>query len=133
MTTIAAGTKLGVYEVVGPIGSGGMGTVYRTRDTRLPREAAIKGISMNARWSADGRQLIFVKANTLEMQTVDVDTSKGFQAGNPRRLFAAPPPLIGVNWTLSPDGKRFLFATTPNGGRTAPFTVVLNWPAALRK
>ena len=40
--TLAAGAKLGVYEIVGPIGAGGMGTVYRARDTRLPRDAAIK-------------------------------------------------------------------------------------------
>ncbi len=31
-----------MFEIVGPIGAGGMGTVYRARDTRLPREAAIK-------------------------------------------------------------------------------------------
>ena len=41
-SSLAAGTKLGVYEIVGPIGAGGMGTVYRSRDTRLPRDAAIK-------------------------------------------------------------------------------------------
>lgn len=40
--TLAAGARLGVYEIVGPIGAGGMGTVYRARDTRLPRDAAIK-------------------------------------------------------------------------------------------
>ena len=40
--SLAAGAKLGVYEIVGPIGAGGMGTVYRARDTRLPRDAAIK-------------------------------------------------------------------------------------------
>ena len=39
---LAAGTKLGMFEIVGPIGAGGMGTVYRARDTRLPRDAAIK-------------------------------------------------------------------------------------------
>jgi serine/threonine-protein kinase len=36
------GQRLGVYEVVGPIGAGGMGEVYRARDTRLHREVALK-------------------------------------------------------------------------------------------
>jgi len=40
--TIQAGTKLGPYEVVGAIGAGGMGEVYRARDTRLGRDVAIK-------------------------------------------------------------------------------------------
>jgi len=39
---LAAGTKLGPYEVVGPIGAGGMGEVYRARDTRLERCVAVK-------------------------------------------------------------------------------------------
>ena len=36
------GTRLGVFEVLGPIGAGGMGEVYRARDTRLGRDVAIK-------------------------------------------------------------------------------------------
>jgi serine/threonine protein kinase len=39
---LAAGTKLGPYEIVAPIGAGGMGEVYRARDTKLQREVAIK-------------------------------------------------------------------------------------------
>jgi eukaryotic-like serine/threonine-protein kinase len=39
---IAAGTKLGPYEIVAPIGAGGMGEVYRARDTRLERDVAVK-------------------------------------------------------------------------------------------
>ena len=39
---LSAGSKLGPYEIVSPIGAGGMGEVYRARDTRLGREVAIK-------------------------------------------------------------------------------------------
>ncbi len=39
---LAPGTRLGPYEVGAPIGKGGMGEVYRARDTKLDREVAIK-------------------------------------------------------------------------------------------
>jgi Tol biopolymer transport system component len=40
--TLAAGTRLGPYEILAPIGAGGMGEVYRAKDPRLGREVAIK-------------------------------------------------------------------------------------------
>src|ERR1700719_4575362 len=39
---LASGTRLGPYEILAPIGAGGMGEVYRAKDTKLDREVAIK-------------------------------------------------------------------------------------------
>src|SRR5579863_10629121 len=39
---LVSGTKLGPYEIIAPLGAGGMGEVYRARDTRLQRTVAIK-------------------------------------------------------------------------------------------
>jgi serine/threonine protein kinase len=41
---LSAGTKLGPYEIVAPIGAGGMGEVYRAHDTKLGRDVAIKAL-----------------------------------------------------------------------------------------
>ena len=39
---LAAGTRLGVFEILAPLGKGGMGEVYRAKDTKLEREVAVK-------------------------------------------------------------------------------------------
>ena len=39
---LASGTRLGVYEVLSAIGAGGMGEVYKARDTKLLRDVAVK-------------------------------------------------------------------------------------------
>ncbi|HEV8609304.1 MAG TPA: protein kinase [Thermoanaerobaculia bacterium] len=52
---LAAGSKFGVYSILGPIGSGGMGEVYRAFDTRLGREVAVK--TLPAAFSRDPERL----------------------------------------------------------------------------
>jgi serine/threonine protein kinase len=51
--TLEAGTRLGPYEIVSLLGKGGMGEVYKARDTRLERDVAIK--VLRSEWSGDPR------------------------------------------------------------------------------
>src|SRR5580658_4899258 len=52
----AAGTKLGPYEITGAIGAGGMGEVYRARDTRLDRTVAIKVLPAHLAETPEAKQ-----------------------------------------------------------------------------
>src|SRR5689334_11547900 len=53
--TLSAGSKLGPYEILGQIGAGGMGEVWRARDPRLGRDVAIKVLP--ASFSSDAERL----------------------------------------------------------------------------
>ena len=52
---LAPGTRLGPYEILAPLGAGGMGEVYRARDTRLDREVAVKVLPAHLAQDADAR------------------------------------------------------------------------------
>jgi eukaryotic-like serine/threonine-protein kinase len=53
MPTLASGQRLGAYEIVAPLGAGGMGEVYRARDTRLNRPVAVKVLPASIAASPD--------------------------------------------------------------------------------
>jgi Tol biopolymer transport system component/predicted Ser/Thr protein kinase len=53
---LTSGTKLGPYEVVSPLGAGGMGEVYRARDTRLDRTVAIKVLPVHLSDKAEAKE-----------------------------------------------------------------------------
>jgi serine/threonine protein kinase/Tol biopolymer transport system component len=63
--TLAAGTRLGPYEIVGPLGAGGMGEVYKARDTRLERSVAIKVLPQHLSASPEVRQRFEREAKTI--------------------------------------------------------------------
>src|SRR5262245_28761095 len=53
MNMLGAGTRLGNYEILVPLGAGGMGEVYRERDTRFERDVAIKVLPAEFAHDAD--------------------------------------------------------------------------------
>jgi serine/threonine protein kinase len=62
---LSAGTRLGPYELVAPIGAGGMGEVYRAKDTRLERTVAIKVLPTHLSSSPESRQRFEREARTI--------------------------------------------------------------------
>src|SRR5512142_3134939 len=62
---VSAGSRLGPYEVLSPIGAGGMGEVYKARDTRLDRTVAIKVLPAHLSSSMDVRQRFEREAKTI--------------------------------------------------------------------
>jgi Tol biopolymer transport system component len=63
--TLAAGTRLGPYEILAPIGAGGMGEVYKAKDTRLGRDVAVKVLPTHMSSSAELRQRLEREAKTI--------------------------------------------------------------------
>lgn len=91
------GRRLGHYEVLGPLGEGGMGCVYRARDTRLRREVAIKMIA--------------------ESLTEDPDAYTRF-AREARLLAALNHPNVASIYGLEQDGERRFIAMELVQGET---------------
>jgi eukaryotic-like serine/threonine-protein kinase len=82
------------------------------------------------RWRGDGRELFYL-APDGKMMAVEVTASPEFRGGTPAPLFQTPSGTIVGDVTS--DGKRFLLVTPVGPSASAPFTVVLNWTAALKK
>jgi serine/threonine protein kinase len=100
---LAPGTRLGAYEILSLLGSGGMGEVYRARDTRLDRHVAVKVLS-----SALGADRIFASPR----YNLSTTNSSGYD--------------------VSTDGRRFLRAQPIEPPQAAQITVVLNWGEELK-
>jgi serine/threonine protein kinase len=63
--TLASGAKLGPYEIQAELGAGGMGEVYRARDTRLDRQVAIKILAAHLSSSPELKQRLEREARAI--------------------------------------------------------------------
>jgi eukaryotic-like serine/threonine-protein kinase len=63
--TLATGARLGPYEILSPLGAGGMGEVYKAKDTRLERTVAVKVLPSHMSSSAEVRQRFEREAKTI--------------------------------------------------------------------
>src|SRR6478672_1423541 len=63
--TLSPGSRLGPYEVLAAIGAGGMGEVYKARDTRLERTVAVKVLPQHLSSSPEVRQRFEREAKTI--------------------------------------------------------------------
>ncbi len=69
MAAIPDGARLGPYEILGPLGAGGMGEVYRARDARLGRTVAIKLLNADSSGTASHRERFEREARSLAALT----------------------------------------------------------------
>ena len=63
--TLSTGTRLGPYTITSPLGAGGMGEVYRARDTRLGRDVAVKVLSSHLSENEEARARFEAEARTV--------------------------------------------------------------------
>ena len=66
---LASGTKLGPYQIQSPLGVGGMGEVYRARDTRLDRDVAVKVLPASLSSDPSSRQRLEREAKSVSKLT----------------------------------------------------------------
>jgi serine/threonine protein kinase/Tol biopolymer transport system component len=102
------------------------------------QQISIKGGS-EPTWRGDGKELFYLDANQ-DLMAVTIKTGSSPDAGRPTRLFGTTMSSGFINtaytrnqYTVTADGQRFLINQRVAAGPGLPITVVLNWPAALKR
>jgi len=154
--TLPSGVRIGSLEIVAPLGAGGMGEVYRARDTKLCRDVAIKVLPQA--FAADADRLARFQREAQLLASLNhphiaaiygLEDSNGAPAmslprsresarssagpGSPAQLFmthigpAVSAVVFSLQYVVGPDGRRFLMQTVIDAPSAAPITLVLNW------
>jgi len=102
------------------------------------RRQISSGGGMQPRWRRDGRELFYLGSDQF-IHALPVQTDRTFEAGSPASLFRTRIVPQGSQsiwfetaYDVSPDGQRFLFAVRPDDPGP-PMTIVLNWPAVMKR
>src|SRR5258705_11132377 len=93
---LSAGTKLGPYEIVEPVGAGGMGEVYRAHDARLERDVAVKVLP--AAFSTDHERLTRFEQEARAVASI---SHPNIMAGDDIRPYQPDPAGPGVRYIVS--------------------------------
>ena len=113
--SLAPGTQLGAYQILSALGAGGMGEVYRARDTRLKREVAIKvlpeGFSQDsdrlARFQREAELLVTLNhpniAAVYGLEKADGQIAEALEAAHDKRVIHRD--LKPANIKVTDDGK----------------------------
>ena len=80
---LTPGDKLGPYEILSPLGAGGMGEVYRARDPKLNREVAIKVLDFGLAKFVERSTISGADSPTLSIRATEVGMSPEQAAGKP--------------------------------------------------
>src|SRR5579871_461601 len=122
---LASGSRLGVYEVLAPLGAGGMGEVYRARDAKLNREVAIK--IMPAAFAADPARLARFQREAQVLASLNhpgIAAIYGFEAGGSP---AQHPCASGGRWANEALDR----LRGASGSDRSPLRMVAGWPVHL--
>ena len=86
---LTVGTRLGPYEILSPLGAGGMGEVYRAKDTKLDREVAIKVLPADVASSQERLQRFEREAKTVAaLNHPNIVTIHAIEESHGRRYIA---------------------------------------------
>jgi serine/threonine protein kinase len=99
---LAAGAKLGPYEILSPLGAGGMGEVFKARDTRLGRTVAIKVLPESLSRDPESRERFEWEARTVSgLSHPNIcalfDVGRQGDTNEERRLDSTSPPTVSAS------------------------------------